>query len=148
MKLCRALLLLFALSAFCDEDTTELVTSAFEHFTRIECSSSGKSCVNPFCYLSQPGAANNSINFGCELQGQLDAVYVSFQEVRLRFFPLTFSFSVSWYHFWASRREFPADSRSVGKFLFRNLKLGGHASRRTPRDDLQRIDSTLPLQSN
>jgi hypothetical protein len=63
--------LLFLVELACGEEP-------YDDFTDIDCSSSGKSCVKPFCYLDEYHKLNNSISFGCDLQRSLSPVYVNF----------------------------------------------------------------------
>lgn len=45
----------------------------------IGCSSSGKSCTRPYCYLERNGPPDNDlISFGCHLQRRLPSVFVRF----------------------------------------------------------------------
>lgn len=69
MKLSAVLMALFSQQIFAEEP--------YDDFTRIECSSSGKSCLNLYCYLSENDQLNNSISFGCDLQRKISPVYVS-----------------------------------------------------------------------
>lgn len=45
-------------------------------FSKIECSSSNKTCEKPFCYLKSYSRYKTTINFGCVFNKDLNKVYV------------------------------------------------------------------------
>lgn len=72
MKLLAAFMVLFLRNIF-----AETSVNSYDDFTKVECSSSGKTCLNPYCFLGTTDQLNNSLSFGCDLQRNLAPVYVN-----------------------------------------------------------------------
>lgn len=73
MKVVTAVILLLAEKFYC---TTSLEPQGIS--TNIECSSSGKTCLKPYCHLKRIELSNDLITFGCDLQRKLSPVFVRF----------------------------------------------------------------------
>lgn len=71
MKISTAVI--FVLSRMILADTSTEIGN-----TRIECSTSGKTCLRPYCHLNKSGQSSDVVSFGCDLQRKLSPVYVSF----------------------------------------------------------------------
>ena len=75
MKVVTAVILLLLKCFYC-ATSSELRTEASS--TNIACSSSGKTCLKPYCSLKRIGPSNDLVSFGCDLQRRLSPVIVRF----------------------------------------------------------------------